>query len=115
MQRRKVPDLTITEAAWQATIVAAAHATGWLVNHTRRSIGAKGKWVTATSVTGWPDLELAHPKHGIIYAELKRENGYLTDAQAVVLDKLRQAGGRVFVWRPSDWDEVQDVLSGRHV
>ena len=37
---------------------------------------------------------------------LKRENGTLSPAQEERIASLRAAGNTVFVWRPSDWDDV---------
>ncbi len=49
----------------------------------------------------------------IIYAELKRQATKPTPAQIEWLDKLAAAGGEVYLWRPSDLDEVGRVLAGR--
>lgn len=74
---------------------------------------------------GWPDLTLVRRRdRRIIFAELKRENGELSPRQAAVLGLLRclETGPlagvdhfagpslRVFVWRPSQLDELAAVL-----
>lgn len=76
---------------------------------------------------GWPDLVLVRVRdRRLIFAELKAEKGKLSDRQTVVLDMLRSlewpglerraAGGaalpsiEVFVWRPSDFDALVEVL-----
>jgi hypothetical protein len=47
----------------------------------------------------------------LIFAELKAADGRLTALQRLVITGLRQAGQRVFVWRPEDLDEVREVLA----
>ena len=46
----------------------------------------------------------------LIFAELKTEKGNLTKAQAWWLAGLKQAHPHVYVWRPSDWSEIEEVL-----
>ena len=96
------------EAAFQARVIAAAQGYGWLVYHTFDS---------RRSAKGYPDLTMAHPDHGLIFAELKREGGKPSPEQEDWLATLRLAAhgdARVVValWRPSDWDEVVRALRG---
>ena len=51
----------------------------------------------------------AHDRRCLL-AELKAERGKLTDQQQVVIGMLRECGLAVFVWRPSDFDEIASVL-----
>lgn len=69
---------------------------------------------------GWPDLTLIRRRdRRLLWAELKREKGQLTPRQELVLDLLRSletppgSGLRVevFVWRPSDWPTILEVLA----
>jgi hypothetical protein len=60
------------------------------------------------SKRGFPDLVIAGNE--VIFAELKRETGKVTTDQQQWYDRLRAAGANVFVWRPSDWAEVEAVL-----
>lgn len=77
--------------------------TGWnRVYHTFRS---------RNSPAGFPDWVLIRDR--IIYAELKSEKGKPSDAQIVWLDALALAGGEVYLWRPSDLDEIAQILSRR--
>jgi hypothetical protein len=47
---------------------------------------------------------------------LKRETGELSKSQVPVIELLRQCPGvEVYVWRPSDFDEVARVLRRRAV
>jgi hypothetical protein len=87
---------------------------------------------------GWPDLTLIRRRdQRLIFAELKRENGELSPRQVAVLDllrcltlppvlhfegldaeavaalgrsSLRTASIQVFVWRPSQIEQIAEVL-----
>jgi hypothetical protein len=83
----------------------------------------RGRWVTAVQGdgAGFPDLVLAHSRWGqVIFAELKTEIGRLSllqDKWISVLGKCQDKselllGVRVFVWRPSDIEEIEEVLRG---
>lgn len=104
----------ISETQLQEQITELAHMLDWESMHVRRSVkGESGGWVTATSVVGWPDLVLWHPKRGrILYRELKSATGKLTADQQRVLLSLRDAGADVDVWRPADWNEIESTLRG---
>ena len=113
-----VPDrglpASTTESELQQLVVDLARVTGWRTNHTRRSRGKGGRWVTATSCVGMPDLTLWNPRHGgLLFVELKTERGKLSAEQAEVIASLRAAGCDARVWRPSSWPEVVEALTGR--
>jgi hypothetical protein len=59
---------------------------------------------------GYPDLTCWHPEKGLFFAELKSEKGRLSAEQKERIAGLRMAGQRAYVWRPSDWQHVQDVI-----
>ena len=73
---------------------------------------SQGWWVYRTynsqhSEPGMPDLFMVRPPN-VILAELKREKGKVTAAQAKVLALLEECFGlEVHLWRPSDWDEIE--------
>jgi hypothetical protein len=84
---------------------------GWDSYWTFRSKGSRA---------GFPDRTACRER--IIYAELKREltgkksedaNRQPSAFQVYWLDKLAAAGGEVYLWRPSDLDEVARVLGKR--
>jgi len=109
----------MTEEQLLRNIVDAARKLGWAEYHTHDS---------RSSQSGFPDLVLvrkaAHNGEGrgrVIFAELKRQNGKLTDAQRWWLEALAsvmavRAGARksveAHVWRPRDWleGEVEAAL-----
>ncbi len=76
---------------------------GWrLCYHTLRSKGSQ---------SGFPDRVLVRER--IIFAELKREKGVVTPGQVEWLNGLAAAGAEVYLWRPSDLDEIALILSHR--
>ncbi len=76
---------------------------GWrLCYHTLRSKGSQ---------SGFPDRVLVRDR--VIFAELKREKGVVTDAQRDWLDGLAAAHAEVYLWRPSDLDEIAKILAAR--
>jgi hypothetical protein len=64
------------------------------------------------SLSGYPDLTMWRvADKRLLFAELKREKGRLRPQQEVILDELRQLGkAEVYLWRPSDWDEILTTL-----
>lgn len=76
---------------------------GWrLCYHTLRSKGSQ---------SGFPDRVLVRDR--IVFAELKREQGKPTETQRQWLDGLASAGAEVYLWRPSDLDEIATILGKR--
>ena len=75
---------------------------GWLFYHTKDSRRSDG---------GFPDcVMLRSPR--LVIAELKRENGQLTDGQKAWLKAFEETGGETYEWRPSDWYSgvIEEVL-----
>lgn len=58
---------------------------------------------------GFLDLVLAGHR-GTIFAELKSEKGKPTKEQIEWMDRLRESGEEVYLWRPSDWEEIVGCL-----
>lgn len=112
---RPLAALAVTEADFQAQVVELAGLLGWQVLHVRRSIGKGNKWTTTTSVKGWPDLFLWHPRHGVLARELKTDDpkSKPTAEQTAVLASLCAAGVDAGVWRPADFvEEIPSTLNG---
>lgn len=93
----------VNEKAFTQTVVQAFKATGHLVYHTYDS---------RRSEPGFPDLTIVHPERGVVFAELKTADGRLSRAQKTWIATLEQAGARVFVWRPDDWQTIEAVANG---
>lgn len=117
----------ITEKAWQKMVIDMAHIAGWKVAHFRPGmtsrIGKDSKPVWVTPVQGdgkgFVDCVLVHPERRILdkprllFVELKSETGNLSKEQEDWVIWLRSAGQKVYVWRPSDFDEAKRVLGVR--
>lgn len=101
-----LPPADVSEAEFQARVVAFAESRRWWCWHDTDS---------RKNRAGLPDLIMI--RGGVlVFAELKSKGGRVRPAQAVVLGLLRvvaaASGGavRVFTWRPADWAEIERVL-----
>lgn len=100
----------MTEAAFQQQVIELAQLLGYRVAHFRPARTEQG-WRTpvAADGKGFPDLVLVG--HGrVIFAELKSDRGRLTGDQEVWLYHLAQTPAEAYCWRPTDFDEIQEVL-----
>ena len=100
------PTIPVTEADLREQIRTLCKLYGWLMYFTFNSFH---------SPRGFPDLVLCRPGGqgrvgGVIFAELKRETGQVKPQQEEWLQALRDAGQTVYVWRPSDIEEIARVL-----
>ena len=99
---RQVLDNALSERDFQRQVVELAELQGWRVYHTYDS---------RRSNPGFPDLALVRPPR-VIFAELKRERGRVTAAQREWAQALRAClGVEYYLWRPSDWDEIVEVIA----
>jgi hypothetical protein len=117
----RAPDL-LSEAQFSGLVVEVAKLGHWpLRYHTLRSKGSK---------SGFPDWVFARvsPLPRIVFAELKSESGQVRPAQAEWLHGLAEIAEllaltcgidhppfpiEVHVWRPSDWPNVVETLTGK--
>jgi hypothetical protein len=102
-----------TEAQFQKQVIGLAHLLGYRVAHFRPAMNARGGWRTAVAGDGkgFPDLVLVG-RGRVVYAELKVGRNKLTAEQRGWFDALVNAGQECFEWRPSDWDDIRDLLEG---
>ncbi len=109
----------MSERTLQNRVVDRAKRRGWKVAHAGRGIAAFDKAGNPIFVTpmapGWPDLFLAHPKHGAMAIELKKEEGVVEPEQREWLELLNLCGIPAVVIRPSDLREgrVNAILGAR--
>src|SRR5690606_27676425 len=96
---------------------------GWKVHHTRPARTDKGWRTPIQGDAGYPDLTMAR-RGRMVIAELKSETGELTREQAAWLEHLPRVAQEddsadrdlhahaieVYVWRPSDWPHILEVL-----
>ena len=91
----------ITEKQWQQTVIDLARRLGYeFIYHT---------WNSRHSPAGFPDLVIL--KDRMIVAELKREDGHLTPEQYFWLLAFIEVTPHVFLWKPSDFDSVVEILT----
>jgi hypothetical protein len=111
MAARKKPfqliaDYENSEAEFQRQVIQYAQFCGWLcysIPDSRRS-----------TLAGWPDVVFMRDTR-IVFSEMKREKGKTSPAQDVVLATLSAIAEanktmEVYVWRPSDWPEIEVIL-----
>jgi hypothetical protein len=109
----RLPQGPTSEKGWQSTVLDIAKLGGWRTYHTFDS---------RRSTAGYPDLTLTRPPE-LIFAELKAEKGRTAPEQEAWLEDLQVVAEwsnsgvgevvRVYLWRPSDFDEVRRVLLER--
>ena len=97
-----------TEKAFLDAVVELATLCQWLVYHTYDS---------RRSQAGFPDLVLVKKKQ-LIFAELKTNKGRLRPEQREWLDMIGLMADDctnvgIYLWRPSDWDTIEKLLTGQ--
>lgn len=101
--RKPAPAPPLSEAAFQQQVTDYATLCGWRWTHTPDSRRVQG-------TPGFPDLVLARG-FTLIFAELKTERGRVRPEQTNWINALRWAHGKhVYIWRPSDWHEIERIL-----
>ncbi len=97
------PLADLTEKEWRRQVLQLADTLGWKSYFT---------FISKGSSHGFPDLVLARDR--VVFLELKREKGKLTDQQKVWLRALLAAGQDAFVVRPRDLESLAAVLACRN-
>jgi len=109
-----VSDPLFGKAAWKDTVLEKDFQEQ--VSH----LAVLNKWMVYSipdsrraTMSGWPDLTMV--KNGrIIFAELKRKGGRVSDAQKHVLAELGAIPcAEVYTWYPADWQEIENRLKGK--
>ncbi len=102
----------VSEKEFQRTVIEYAQALNFKVYHQLDTGKCKkcGEPNYSKRVgPGFVDLVIAG--HGkLIFAELKSENGSLSDNQRKWAEVLVSTGARVYLWKPSDWSQIEEVL-----
>lgn len=103
-----------SESQFQQAVQELATLEGWGWMHVRGRQMVSGYYRTPTDGPlgpGWPDLSLVRDGR-LLFAELKAQKGILSKRQKEVLAVLRAIPcAEVYVWRPSDWSVILEVLS----
>jgi hypothetical protein len=93
----------MTETQLQDRIIDLCKWLGLLVYHVGRSDKA------LVSANGFPDLVIVGVM-GTVFAELKSQIGKPTQDQKEWLSLLARTNDHVYLWRPSDWDNITKIL-----
>lgn len=90
-----------TESQFQTHVLNLARSLGWLVYHS---------WTSVHSAKGFPDLVMVRGER-MVCAELKSAKGKVSPEQEAWLAAMgRVTGVEAYIWRPADWDRVEEVL-----
>lgn len=89
-----------SERSFQSQVLQLAKVLGWRAYHT---------WNSMHSTGGFPDLVLVR-RPRVVFAELKRQDKGPTPDQTAWLEELRACDQEAYLWRPSDWNELERIL-----
>lgn len=90
------------EREFQRQVTEAASYLGWVCVHFRSM---------QLNPSGWPDLICFRDGQTEIM-ELKTAKGKLGPRQVEWVERLREAGMSVNVFRPDDWEQIEALLRG---
>jgi hypothetical protein len=93
-----------SERLFQDKVKQIAKMNGWLIFHASPHLVRPGVW--RSDGKGFPDLCLCHPSRGLIFAELKSQEGRLSHDQKLWAEALLNAGVEHYVWRPNQLDLI---------
>ena len=90
----------MSEKQFSAQVKGVAEALGWTVYRT---------WTSIHSPAGFPDLTMVRPPR-LVFVELKTMKGKTPPPQDLWLDRLRESGVEVYLWRPDEIDAIEELL-----
>ena len=93
-----------SERLFQDKVEQIAKMNGWLIFHASPHLVRPGVW--RSDGKGFPDLCLCHPSRGLIFAELKSQEGRLSHEQKLWAEALVNADVEHYVWRPNQLDLI---------
>lgn len=102
-------DAAMDEDELLARVMRAAELKGWRAYHVRDS---KRGIVQGPGCEGFPDIVLlggGWPPR-LLFVELKREKGRLSEDQSMWRYGLEAAGADWRLWRPSSWADIEATL-----
>jgi hypothetical protein len=99
----------MSEKTLQDRVVGRAKRRGWTVAHAGKGLvgdisAGEARFVTPMS-PGWPDLTLAKAGNRLLFIELKREQGEVSEDQWIWLTLLNLCGACAIIVKPSDLRE----------
>jgi hypothetical protein len=105
---------SFSERNWQIRVQQIALQAGWHYYHAPDNKPDKYGRVQ-NIVAGFPDLILVHDDGRIIFAELKKEGGRLSEWQKIWIERLKKTGNPVYVWYPHNLEEIEQILGDNNV
>lgn len=119
---RQILNEHITEEQFMNQVIELAERSGYLVSHIPDGLyrlAAKQKRFNAmVGAKGFPDIVAAHAtdhSRPLLFLELKAQNGRLSEEQRAWLAALKGFDYSdevvVRVFKPSDWDEIERLLT----
>lgn len=91
-----------SEKDFQREVVTWLKQHGWVVFST---------WNSRRSPAGEPDIRACRTRDKrAVWIELKSETGRLLQEQKTAIWALREAGQEVYVFKPSQWEELERAL-----
>lgn len=103
----KLPPMT--EAEFLNQVIGFAKLFGWRVVHFRPAKTEHG-WRTPVQADGKGFLDLVLVRERIVFVELKSESGKPTEEQKLWMKWLQKAGQEVYLWKPSNWMDIEECL-----
>ena len=109
--KKKIPShqpwwTVMTEETFQASVIKVAKEMGWMLFHDNDS---------RRSAAGFPDLVMTRDGR-TIFAELKSQQGRIRTEQTQWMAELEKTQGvEVYLWRPSDMDQILETLMGHPI
>lgn len=99
----------LTEAEFTERVIDFAQGNGWRSAHFRAARTEHG-WRTAVSGDGKGFVDLVLVRERVVWCELKTDKGRLSPEQAAWRRVLLDAKQEVYLWRPRQWGEIEQVL-----
>jgi hypothetical protein len=104
----------ISEAAFSTRVEDLLDLYKWRWCHFKTSKEQSGRWSTAMrGHKGFPDYVAVRVETSgcrVLFIELKSEKGIVSKEQRIWIDILQASQNEVYVWRPSDFDNIAKVL-----
>ena len=104
-----MPRSTLVELDLARQVRDLARQFGWLHVHFRPAKTERGWRTPFSGDAGFPDMVLAR-RGRVVFVELKRDGRKPEPEQVRWLDHLGAGAAEAYVWTPSDFDRIVEVL-----
>jgi hypothetical protein len=104
--------LKVSEESFQRTVIELATRLGWLVHAERKAQSKKGWRTPIQGDKGFPDIVFSHKvRKSTFVAELKSNTGVTSSEQKFWINRLKEAGIEVHIWKPKDFELIKERLN----